>query len=231
MTPPPPTYSIGGMEDYPKSLLEMQDRFSTEEACRDYLFKLRWPDGLVCPCCGSTAGAWPAKRHLYICSTCRFQISVTSGTIFHSTRKPLRLWLHAIWNITSQKYGANALGLQRVLELGSYQTAWEWMHRLRRAMVRPGRDKLSGLVEVDETFIGGKRTGKRGRRAGNKTLVVIAVEDKGKKGFGRIRIRRTIDASGATLNKFIKENIETNSTIRTDGWSGYNYVLAMAINT
>lgn len=147
---------------------------------------------------------------------------MTSGTVFHQTRKPLRLWFHAMWHLTSQKYGANALGLQRVLGLGSYHTAWEWLHRLRRAMVRPGREKLSGTVEVDETFIGGERPGKRGRGAENKALVVIAVEDKGEFGFGRIRVRRIPDASGSSLMTFVHDNIELGSFVRTDGWVGYS---------
>lgn len=127
-----------------------------------------------------------------------------------------------MWHISSQKYGANALGLQRVLELGSYQTAWEWLHRLRRAMVRPGREKLSGIVEVDETYLGGSRPGKRGRGAENKVLVLVAVEDKGEEGFGRIRLAQVADASSDSLIPFVQENVEPGSTVRTDGWKGYN---------
>jgi len=137
----------------------------------------------------------------------------------------LRLWFEAMWHITSQKYGANALGLQRVLNLGSYHTAWKWLHRLRRAMVRPDRDKLSGVVEVDETYIGGKRSGKRGRGAENKTLVVIAVEDKAGdqdgKGIGRIRLKRIPDASSESLISFIGTHVSFGARIRTDGWRGY----------
>lgn len=131
-----------------------------------------------------------------------------------------------LWHITSQKYGANALGLQRVLGLGSYHTAWEWLHRLRRTMVRPGRDNLSGIVEVDETYVGGEKEGKRGRGAEGKALVMVAVEDTGlgKKGIGRIRLQRIADASANSLNGFIQANIEKGSTVRTDGWSGYKQV-------
>ena len=127
-----------------------------------------------------------------------------------------------MWHITSQKYGANALGLKRILALGSYQTAWEWLHRLRRAMVRPGREKLSGIVEVDETYLGGSRPGKRGRGAANKALVLVAVEDKGKRGFGRVRLAQVADASGDSLIPFVRANVELGSTVRTDGWKGYN---------
>ena len=209
------------MEDYPHDQLEFADRFSSEDACRAYLFEMRWPHGFKCPGCGNTE-AWPTIRAEYRCKQCNLQTSVTSGTVFHRTRKPLRLWFQVMWSVTSQKYGANALGLQRVLDLGSYHTAWEWLHRLRRAMVRPGREKLSGLVEVDETYIGGHKPGKRGRGAEGKALVVIAVEDRDELGFGRIRLRRVQDASGESLIKFIQENIEAGSVIRTDGWNGYN---------
>lgn len=130
-----------------------------------------------------------------------------------------------MWSITSQKYGANALGIQRVIGLGSYHTAWEWLHKLRRAMVRPGREKLSGVVEVDETFVGGQKPGKRGRGAEGKALVMIAVEDKNELGFGRVRLGRVEDASSNSLTKFIEDNIESGSTVRTDGWKGYTGLL------
>jgi len=129
-----------------------------------------------------------------------------------------------MWYVTNQKYGTNALGLQRVLDLGSYHTAWEWLHRLRRAMIRPGREPLAGTVEVDETYIGGERPGKRGRGAANKTLVVVAVEDKGgtgRKGIGRVRLARAEDASGDSLVGCIRRHVLPGSSIRTDGWAGY----------
>jgi transposase-like protein len=209
------------MEEYPKTIMEFREYFSTEDACRKYLEKIRWPDDFRCPHCGYDK-AWETQRGLYRCSHCDIQTSVTVGTVFHGTRKPLRLWFEAIWHITSQKYGANALGLQRILGLGSYHTAWIWLHKLRRAMVRPGRECLSGLVEVDETYIGGEKQGKRGRGAAYKALVLIAVEDKGEEGFGRIRIKRVKDASNDSLIQFIQDNIEIGSNIRTDGWNGYN---------
>jgi transposase-like protein len=127
----------------------------------------------------------------------------------------------------SQKYGANALGLQRVLSLGSYHTAWEWLHKLRRVMVRPGRERLSGTVEVDETYVGGEKAGKRGRGAAGKTLVMVAVEDtgaEGKKGIGRIRLHRVANANAKNLESFIETNIESGSTVRTDAWSGYGQI-------
>jgi transposase-like protein len=147
-------------------------------------------------------------------------VSVTAGTIFQDTRKPLRLWFRAIWHITSQKHGVSALGLQRVLGLTRYETVWIWLHKLRTAMVRPGRDCLGGLVEVDETYIGGEKHGKRGRGAAGKTLVVVAVEDKSNH-LGRIRLRRVANASGASLVPVVQESVAPGSTVRTDGWSGY----------
>jgi transposase-like protein len=200
--------------------MELEKRFSTESGCIDYLHRMRWPDGFVCPRCGGRAG-WQTNRNLCHCSQCGVQTSVTAGSILHGTRKPLVLWFRAMWHITGQKYGANALGLKRVLNLGSYNTAWQWLHKLRRAMVRPGRDQLSGIVEVDETYVGGKKPGKRGRGAAGKALVGIAVEDKGEEGIGRIRLVHLRDASSASLTSFVREVVQPGSTIRTDDWTGY----------
>lgn len=208
------------MEDYPETLIELEKRFSTEEACREYLFKLRWPNGFQCPRCRRQK-YWTGDRGLYECAECRFQTSITAGTIFQDTKRPLILWFRAIWHVTSQKYGANALGLQRILGFGSYRTAWMWLHKLRRAMVRPGRDRLSGIVEVDESYIGGKKAGKRGRGAAGKALVVIAAQLDGS-GIGRIRLRQVPDASAESLESAIEQAIEAGSKVRTDRWKGYN---------
>lgn len=208
------------MEDYPRTLAELESRFSTEEECLQYLFDLRWPEGFVCPQCGHPEG-WRNQRGLIQCATCSAQTSVTAGTIFHRTRKPLTMWFRAAWWVTSQKTGASALGLQQILGLGSYETAWTWLHKLRRAMVRPGRERLSGRVEVDESYWGGPEPGRTGRGAGKKSLVVIAVEENGR-GMGRIRMRRVPDASGASLKAFVAEAVELGSVIHTDGWDGYS---------
>lgn len=135
------------VEDYPKTLLELEERFATDEQCRAYLAELRWPEGFVCPNCGGRKG-WPAGRGRLICAACRHQATVTAGTIFQDRRLPLRLWCRAMWQVTSQKTGASALGLQRVLGLGSYQTAWTVLHKLRRAMVRAGRDGKDGACRA-----------------------------------------------------------------------------------
>jgi transposase-like protein len=157
---------------------------------------------------------------VWVCAGCRFEVSVTAGTIFQDTRLPLTLWFRAIWWVTSQKTGASALGLQRVLGLGSYRTAWTWLHKLRRATVRPGRDRLAGRVEVDETYLGGEKPGKRGRGAAGKVMIVVAAQEDGQ-GIGRIRMRRVKDASAASLQPFIREAIAPGSVVHTDGWEGY----------
>jgi transposase-like protein len=208
------------MEDYPRNLLEFEAHFGNEAACREYLFRLRWPEGFRCPRCGSSK-AWPLRSMLLQCADCGYQISVTAGTIFQDTRKPLMLWFRAMWWVTSQKNGASALGLQRVLGLGSYKTAWMWLHKLRRAMVRPGRDRLSGTVEVDETYIGGLEAGTRGRGTAAKALIVIAAQEDGA-GIGRIRMSPIPNASAASLIPFVKEAVEAGSVIHTDGWVGYS---------
>lgn len=207
------------MEDYPRTIEEFEARFSSEETCREYVFQLRWPKGFHCPACGQSK-AWAVGATLWQCSECDRQTSVTAGTVFQDTRKPLKLWFRAMWYVTSQKNGASALGLQRVLGLSSYQTAWAWLHKLRRAMVRPGRDRLSGWVEVDETYVGGWEEGMKGRRRGEKSLVIIAAQVVGK-GLGRIRMRTISDASAGSLHPFIESTIEPDSTVHTDGWQGY----------
>lgn len=208
------------MEDYPRTLLELEMRFATDQACREYLFALRWPEGFVCPRCGGRS-AWPMARGLWLCRQCRHQASVTAGTIFQDSRLPLTLWFRAMWYVTSQKNGVSALGVQRVLGLGSYQTAWAWLHKLRRAMVRPGRDRLAGAVEVDETYWGTEEKGVIGRQTEDKALVIVAAQEDGPRKIGRIRLRRIDDLSKATLHGFIAENVEPGSVVRTDGLPAY----------
>jgi transposase-like protein len=207
------------MEDYPKSLSEFEARFSTEEECRDYLFRLRWPDGFRCSRCGH-AKAWSIGKSLFECGSCGYQCSVTAGTIFQDTHKSLTLWFRAMWWVTSQRTGMSAVSLQEALGLGSYRTAWAWLHKLRRAMVRPGRDRLSGRVEVDETYLGGLEEGLCGRQICNKALIVVAAEEDGR-ATGRIRMRRIDSASGKDLHGFVVEAIEKGSVVHTDGWRGY----------
>jgi transposase-like protein len=194
--------------------LELERRFATDEACREYLFQLRWPTGFVCPRCQGDS-AWPASRGRLICRACRHQTSVTAGTIFQDTRKPLTLWFRAIWYVTSQKHGTSAVGIQQILGLESYQTAWTWMHKLRRAMVRPGRDPLKGVVEVGETFVGGEDP-KQGTWIEQKALVAIAAEEDGN-GIGRIRMATLPSLTRRNLHRFVTQVVEPGSIVHTDG--------------
>jgi transposase-like protein len=212
------------MENYPKTMFEFEQNFATEEACQEYLCQLRWPEGFICPRC-SHRKSWKTKRGQFHCAHCGFQVSITAGTIFQDTRLPLRLWFRAMWQVVSQKQGISALGLQRVIGLKRYETTWMLLHRLRTAMIRPGRDSLIGPVQVDETYIGGPRPGKRGRGAAGKTLVLVAVEDKDKRP-GRIRLHKVKNASGDSLIPVIKDSIQPTSEVRTDGWEGYSQLSA-----
>jgi len=209
------------VEDYPRNQLEFEARFASEEACQEYLAQLRWPEGFRCPQCGQ-GKAWPVRAGILQCAACGRQTSVTAGTLFHRSKLPLRLWFRAMWWVTGHKHGTSALGLQRVLGLGSYRTAWTWLHKLRRAMVRPGRDRLQGRVEVDETYVGGAEEGVRGRQTVTKALVAIAVEaPEDGSGIGRIRMRVVADASARSLLGFVREAVEPGTTVHTDGWPSY----------
>jgi transposase-like protein len=217
----PGFHPVGGI-DYPRTMQEFDQWFATEQACLDYLQRLRWPDGFVCPKCKGRK-AWQMGSGLIRCIECHNDVSAIAGTIFHGTRKPLKTWFQAIWYVTSQKFGGSALGLKRILGLSSYQTAWSWLHKMRRAMVLPGRQPLSGTVEVDETLVGGKdKGGKRGRGAGKKTIVIVALEVFDPKGFGRVRMQGIPDVSGKSLIPFICNEVAQGSTVATDCWSGYN---------
>ncbi|MCK4604814.1 MAG: IS1595 family transposase [Deltaproteobacteria bacterium] len=219
-------HPVGGI-DYPRTLEEFFTFFPDDAACQHYLERLRWPEQFICPGCGGCSdSAWHSSRNLLLCPQCRRQISVTAGTIFESTRKPLRLWFHAMWQLTSQKYGTNALGLQRILGLGSYVTAWAWLHKLRRAMVRPDRDRLFGPVEVDESYVGGEEAGVHGRQTIKKAIVAIAVEMK-KHGFGRIRLRNIPSVSGNNLTSFVSDVVQPGAVVQTDGWKGYSQLQSL----
>jgi transposase-like protein len=208
------------MEDYPRNLLEFEQRFRSDENCREYLLQLRWPDGFRCPRCGCRQHS-PVREVLLRCHDCRRQVSVTAGTIFQDTRIPLRLWFQAMWWMTTQKNGASALGLQHILGLRRYETAWTMLHRLRRAMVRPGRDLITGRVEVDECYLGGPEEDLPGRLNLDKTLVVVAAQEDGP-GIGRIGMRQIPDASAASLVPFVQDSVAPESIVHTDGWLGYS---------
>lgn len=208
-------------QHYPHSTGEFQAWFVTDEDCLDYLDWLRWPDGFVCPRC-EHHGGWRVGDGGYKCAGCGARTAVTAGTLFDRRRSPLTVWFTACWMFATNKDGVSALNLQRALEMGSYQTAWAMLHRLRSVLVRPGRDRLSGLVEVDETYIGGLEPGLSGGRArGKKSLVGVAVEVHEPRGYGRCRLSVLPDGSARSLHPFVVENILPGSTVITDGWQGY----------
>ncbi|NQZ10137.1 MAG: IS1595 family transposase [Algicola sp.] len=205
--------------DYPKTWSQFVDWFHDDQSCLQYLEKLRWPNGFVCPRCSNKDNPYLLSRGRIMCHSCRYQCTVTSGTTFEKTRTPLNSWFAAVWYITNQKNGVSALGLKDLLGLGSYQTAWTMLHKLRKAMVDPEREKLTGIVEVDETYIGGRDTGNV--RAPNpeskKAIVIIAVEILEPKGFGRVRLKRIDSTSKNYVEQFISETIASGSVVRTDG--------------
>ena len=206
---------------YPRSVGEFQSWFGTDEDCLDYLAWLRWPDGFVCSRCGSPGG-WATADGRYKCGACGARTSVTAGTLFDRRRTPLTVWFTACWMFATAKDGVSAQSLQRALEIGSYQTAWAMLHRLRSVLVRPGRDRLTGTVEVDETYIGGEEPGLRGGRArGKKSLVGVAIEVNEPRGYGRCRMKILPNASAAALHPFVIEHVEPGATVITDAWQGY----------
>lgn len=205
--------------DYPGTWQELQAWFPTEDECVAYLERLRWPEGFRCPRCGSDS-AWRTGRRLWVCASCQRHTSVTAGTIFEKTRTPLRTWFATAWYVTNQKVGVSALGLQGAMGC-SYETAWAHLHKLRRAMVRPGRDRLQGEVEVDETCVGGEEE-RGGRFTLKKGIVLIAIEFEQSQGLGRVRLGWAADASQVELEQFIQEVVEPGSRVHTDAWGGYN---------
>lgn len=203
----------------PGNQLEFEKMFTTEEQCLNYLHQVRFSDGFICPKCNHNEH-WINNRGLLICRHCKYELSLTARTIFHKSKLPLTVIFRALWWIVAQKNGVSASGLQRILGLGSYRTAWSWLHKFRRLMVLPDREKLSGEVEIDETYVGGKKQGKRGRGAEGKSIVVIAIEVK-HRGTGRVRLGVIPDATKKSLFTFIKDNVEVGSNVITDDWRGY----------
>ena len=215
--------------EYPKNLREFDRIFVNDEACLLFIEHVRWGNGFTCQACG-TDKYWVLSTGLRRCQKCRFKNSVKTGSIFESSRLTLKIWFYAIWWVTAQKTGVSALNLQKNLGLGSYRSAWLLLHKIRNTMIYADRSLLQGDVEVDEAFIGGVRSGKRGRGAEGKELIVIAAECSGEKRVGRIRIQRIPDASSESLEPFITANVAKGSTIHTDGWKGYNHVGKLGYN-
>lgn len=204
----------------PRTYREFVEMFPDDMACAAYLEKLRWPDGFVYPACKAAGVPWRQTRGRLVCTACRHQSSVCAGTILDKTRTPLTTWFEAAWHVTTAKNGMSAKTLERTLGT-SYRVAWTMLQRYRIAMVRAERERLSGEVEVDETLVGGvQKGGKRGRGT-DKCIVLIAVEIKQPRGFGRVRMRHVPDASGANLIPFVCDAVAPGSEVHTDGWSGY----------
>lgn len=218
--------SVSGMKatqerPYPRTFEEFLEWFPSEEDCETYLEWVRWPEGFVCPGCGGTQ-AWRTDRRLWHCQGCQRQSSATAGTVFEDSRKPLRLWFHVMWLMMAQKTGLSAKNLCDTYGFGSYQTAWGWLQKLRSVMIRHGRERLAGRVEVDEAYVGGQKEGARGRGAEGKTLVLVAVEGDTKQRLGRVRFRCVPAINGETVESFVKDSVEPGTTVVTDGLAVYD---------
>jgi transposase-like protein len=216
--------------DLPGDLPSFLERFGTDQQCRAYLFAARWPEGFRCAVCGH-GRAWAHKaRLIYECAACGKQHSLLAGTLFEQTKTGLARWFLAIFLVTSSKGGISAMKLQRQMGFGSYQTAWTWLHKIRKAMVRPDRTPLSARVEADETYVGGPRPGRSGRGAAGKTRVAGAVESgrgqsRGRR-LGRLRLAVVPDASARSLEGFLTTAVAKPALVATDGWSGYGGLAA-----
>ncbi|MCP4612803.1 MAG: IS1595 family transposase [Planctomycetes bacterium] len=215
--------------DFPKTIFEFQKRFSTEEACLEYLIQSRWPDGFICPKCGHYEYFWKAQRKLLQCKSCGHQTSATAGTIMHRTKQPLTLWFYAAYLVTTHTPGMSAVQFQRQTGINNYQTAFTMLHKLRAGMVSQGRGRINGVIQVDETYIGGAQPGLRGRGASGKVIVVGAAEIRGNRLF-RIRLKIIPNVNSQTLNGFVKDNVVEGSTVITDDWKGYNYLQSAGYN-
>jgi len=207
--------------DYPRTDREFVKMFPDEEACTMYVEQLRWPRGFSCPACGTASTPWRQSRSRLVCAACRHQASVTAGTIFDKTRTSLTTWFEAAWHVTTAKNGLSAKTLEQTLGT-TYRVAWVMLQRYRVAMVRTERECLSGKVEIDEAYVGGVEHGGRRGRGTCKCIVVIAVEVKHSKGFGRVRMRHVSDVSGASLLPFVCDVVTPGTVVLTDGWSGYH---------
>ena len=205
---------MGGV-DYPRTYQEFRSWFADDDACVEYLSRLRWPDGFSCLRCGCGT-SWLTARGLWMCAECGLKTSVTAGTIFHRSHTPLSTWFAAMWLVTSQKNGVSAQGLKDVLGFGSYETAWAWLHKLRRAMVRPDRDLLDGVVELDQSFLGGQSKGRKGGSS-DKVPVTIAVERAPRGRLGRVRLELADTRGGLDMIEFACQVVTPGATIHTDG--------------
>jgi transposase-like protein len=203
------------------TLPESNRSFSTDEECREILTRLRWPEGVECPRCQNRNVWWVDSRKQFTCSECSYQFSVTTGTIFNDSHLALPLWFMAVLLLCEAKKGMSASQLKRTIwgqHKGSYKTAWYLCHRIRAAMAQVDQPMLSGTVEIDETYVGGKQTGKGVRYGKNQKEVVIGIRERG----GDLRFFHAEDAKSGTLAKYIKENISADvEVVVTDELTGY----------
>ena len=218
---PPAQPALVAGRDYPRTYREFVAMFPDVEACAAYLERLRWPGGFVCPVCREPGTPWRQTRGRRVCPACRHHATVTAGTILDKTRTPLTTWFEVAWHVTTAKSGLSAKTLELTLGTG-YRAAWAMLQRFRVAMVRAERGQLSGVVEVDETLVGGVEHGGKHGRGTTKCVVAVAVEVQQPKGFGRVRMRHIPDASGANLLPFVRDTVAPGTVVHTDGWGGYN---------
>ena len=205
---------------FPTTILEFEARFGDERACWEYLWHAKWPNGFACPKCKGTKAYYVIERALEQCASCKHQASVTAGTMFHRTRTPLRKWFRAIFEFVSRKHGCNAMDIQRLLGL-SYHTSWEWLQKIRDVFVRKERAPLGGVVEADETYIGGPEEGVQGRDRGEKKILVFGAVEVVDGHCGRVRLAPIESASADDIQPVLSDVVQEGSTVRTDGWDGY----------
>jgi transposase-like protein len=205
------------------SLLEWQKKFGTEKSCIKTLTKVRWPQGFQCPACGSKKSSFIGTRKLYQCSNCRHQISITADTLFHATKVPLVKWFWAIYLTASDKGGVSALRLAKHIGV-SWLTARNVLKKIRTAMAhRDSIYRLQDLIELDDTYVGGKRTGKRGRGAKGKKPVLVAVETRSE-GAGFVAMQKVETVSKETVREFLKFHLNAGQNVRTDAFPALNVV-------
>ena len=216
---------------FPKNIREFQRQFATDEACQDYLVACRWPDGFACPRCRHTRGYRLVEQRRWQCASCRYQASLTAGTILHNTKTPLAVWFWATYLAVTDKRGISALLLQRQLGLRRYETAWMLLHKLRRAMVNATREPLYGDVEIDDTWVGGPQTGIRGSRQlkGRKAAIVVVAVEKRAERSGRTRMAVVPDVKQTTLLAFVTQHVAPGSTVYTDGLKSFTELPAAGV--
>ena len=208
---------------FPKDIRDFQRQFATDEACQDYLAAWRWPDGFACPRCRPPRGYRLVAHRRWQCAACRYQVSLTAGTILHNTKTPLTVWFWATYLTVTDKRGLSALLLQRQLGLRRYETAWMLLHKRRRAMVNTTREPLHGDIEIDDTWVGGPQAGVRGSRQlkGRKAAIVLVAVEKRAERSGRTRMAVVPDFKQTTRLAFVRQHVAPGSTIYTDGLKSF----------